>query len=436
MDKLTFVNLALRMSSFNQNRKYLTPIFLIMILAISGFGIYISHSNRNSASPNSTTYVGVAFGGNTTAEAKLLIDRVKSYTNLFVLDSGRNPISQNQSSIEEICDYAVSNGLNVIINLGIRDVRDASRFWFWQHHLNNTQLWTVRWGSKFLGIYYDDEPGGIQLDGNWSDWFRNYGQTFLQRNFTTANDLNQIYLNMVAAMTNGTSPQNYDLESKFFVQDLLQRDGGLNALKADGITTFTSDYCLYWFDYLGGYNVLFTQLGWNCSVSEQIALVKGAARLQNKTWGAILTWKYDSTPYLDTEDQIYNQMLFSYEAGAKYIVIFNYPYDGNDYGAMRDEQFIALQRFWNDVHGKKFANLSDPEVALVLPKNYGWGMRFPNDTIWGFWPTDNKTQQIAMDTSKLLAEYSVSLDIVYDDPAYPVTNAGYQFVYYWNSTFT
>ena len=27
-----------------------------------------------------------------------------------------------------------------------------------------------------------------------------------------------------------------------------------------------------------------------------------------------------------------------------------------------------------------------------------------------------------------------ALDIVYDDPAYPVTKGGYQHVYYWNQT--
>jgi len=32
-------------------------------------------------------FFGVSFGGNTTSEAKLLIDRVKSYTNLFVINS-------------------------------------------------------------------------------------------------------------------------------------------------------------------------------------------------------------------------------------------------------------------------------------------------------------------------------------------------------------
>ena len=38
---------------------------------------------------------------------------------------------------------------------------------------------------------------------------------------------------------------------------------------------------------------MFAELGWNNSVAEQIALVKGAARLQDKEWGAMITWKYD-----------------------------------------------------------------------------------------------------------------------------------------------
>ena len=41
----------------------------------------------------------------------------------------------------------------------------------------------------------------------------------------------------------------------------------------------------------------------------------------------MITWKYNETPYLDSGDEIYNQMLTSYEAGAKYIAIFDYPYD-------------------------------------------------------------------------------------------------------------
>ena len=181
---------------------------------------------------------------------------------------------------------------------------------------------------------------------------------------------------------------------------------------------------------------MFAELGWNCSVAEQIALVKGAARMQNKEWGAMITWKYNDEPYyLDSGSQIYDQMLTSYEAGAKYIAVFNYPYDnGSLYGALTNDQLIAMQSFWNDIHNKQFPDLSGPDAVLVLPQNYGWGMRNPNDTIWGFWLTDGKTLQIAEATSALLSQYRVSLDIVYADPQYPVTNMGYQHIYYWNQT--
>jgi hypothetical protein len=103
---------------------------------------------------------------------------------------------------------------------------------------------------------------------------------------------------------------------------------------------------------------------------------------------------------------------------------------------MTNEQFLALQRFWNDITQEKYVDRSAPEAALVLPQNYGWGMRNPNDTIWGFWPADSKSAQIGLAVSTLLARYGVNLDIVYEDLAYPASNGHYQNVYYWNQTFT
>ncbi len=442
------------MSSLKRARKYVIPAFLIVILAVS-VGAYTSYSigSQPKANPNSV-YVGVAFGGNTTEEAKVLIDKVKGYTNLFILDSGRNAITQNETAVDEICDYAVANGLSVIVNVGIQQSFDASRYWFWNQSLKVTEQWKATWGNKFLGMYYNDEPGGIQLDGNWTEWFVHYnpqilkiltsnstrgnftGSADFQRYLKSIEDLNQIYNKMIGYMNNGTSPPNYNLEANFFVNDIIKNDEGFDTLKTDGVTTFTSDYGLYWFDYLGGYNVMFTELGWNCSVAEQIALVKGAARMQDKQWGAMITWKYNNESYyLDSGSQIYDQMVSSYEAGAKYIAVFNYPYDnGSIYGALTNDQLIAMQSFWNDIHQKQFPDLSRPNAVLVLPQNYGWGMRNPNDTIWGFWLTDGKTLQIAEATSALLSQYRVSLDIVYADPQYPVANVGYQHVYYWNQT--
>lgn len=425
------------MSRFKRARKYFIAALLIAVLAFSilGFHLYFLGWNHVKADPGA--YVGIAFCGNTTAQAKVLIDRVKDYTNLFILDSGGNPISKDRACVEEICDYAFSNGLSIIVNLGIKDAQIPEEWnWFWQQQSLDQikQNWTERWGNKFLGAYYGDEPGGIHLDGDWEQWFEDYGEHLDTVGHPATDALNVIRSKMLDAIANGTKPKNYILETEFFVQHVIRENPGLQDLVSAGIRTYTSDYCLYWWDYMGGYDVLFAELGSNCSVAQQIASIKGAARMQDKEWGTIITWKYDKAPYLDSGEEIYNQMLTSYQAGADYIVIFNHPYEGSKWGAMTDEHFIALERFWNDITRKEFDDLSGPEAALVLPYNFGWGMRHPNDTIWGFWLTDDRTQQVATVTGKLLAQYSASLDIIYEDAAFPVANVSYKHVYYWNAT--
>ncbi len=427
------------MSGSNRLRKFWVPVFLITILVISMLAVYLSSSKTSNAKIDPNAYVGVAFGGNTTEEAEVLIDKVQSYTNLFILDVGRNPISENQSKVEEICDYAVARNLSVIVNVGIKDATNSSSWgWFWdQPSLDGIKArWTQMWGDKFLGIYYNDEPGGIQLDASWRRFYEYVGGNLSQVEFPAAQSLYDIYLKLLNYIDNGTkpTPDDYDLEANFFIQQVIMGDPGIQNLTAANITSFTSDYGLYWWDYMGAYNVMLAELGWNVSVAEQIDLVKGAARLQNKTWGTMITWKYDTEPYLDSGDQIYSQMLESYQAGAKYIAVFNYPYNGSAYGTLTDDQFNAMQRFWNDITTKSFADLSAPNAVLVLPKNFGWGLRNPNDTIWGFWTSDNRTIQVATVTSMLLSYYGTNLDIVYEDPIFPVSNVNYQHIYYWNST--
>jgi hypothetical protein len=377
--------------------------------------------------------VGIAYCGNTTAEAKLLIDRTKDYTNLFILDSGGGLISKNRTQIEEICDYAVSKNLKIIINIGT--VYADSWFWKTRPVSNITEAWQQRWGDKFLGIYYNDEPAGIQLDGNWPEWFNRYNASLNLIDHPVAKLLDEIFQKRQAQALNGTQPDNYDAEATLFVKGVVANDPGLSLLKNTTVNLFTADYCLHWFDYLGGYDTMFAELGWNSSVAQQIALVKGAARLQNKTWGTIVTWKYDQPPYLDSGQEIYNQMLTSYEAGAKYIVIFNYPILSK-YGVMKTEHFNALRNFWNDITTKKQADISQPTAVLVLPKNYGWGIRHQSDNIWGFYRPDDKAPLVTNAMNQLLGQYGATLDIVYDDPEYPVSTAGYQHIYFWNQTFS
>ncbi len=89
------------MSGFRKFRGYLIPTLLITILAVSVLATYTVYSGMNQSKGDPTAYVGVAFCGNTTQQAELLIDRVKSYTNLFVLATGRNPISTSQKVLKK-----------------------------------------------------------------------------------------------------------------------------------------------------------------------------------------------------------------------------------------------------------------------------------------------------------------------------------------------
>ena len=105
--------------------------------------------------------------------------------------------------------------------------------------------------------------------------------------------------------------------------------------------------------------------------------------MQNKTWGAIITWTYTQPPYLANGTFVYDQMLDAYLAGAKYIVIFDYPQlPGNPYGVLTEDHFNALQKMWNTAHAVKPNDNLPDDAVLVLPQNYGWGMRNANDNIF------------------------------------------------------
>jgi len=199
---------------------------------------------------------------------------------------------------------------------------------------------------------------------------------------------------------------------------------------------FTSDYALYWWDYKAGYDMMLAQLGCNNTVNQEISLVRGAANLQNKSWATILTWKYSHPPYLPSGNEMYEQLRASYEAGAKYAIVFNYAEDRTDpYGTLQDGHFQALERFWRDIVKNPFTQQGSAkaEAALVLPKDFGWGMRNQNDKIWGIWSANSTCQQIWTVLQEKLSTYGAKLDIVYEDPAHPVAGK-YNHIHYWNQT--
>ena len=130
-------------------------LVIITVIAVSSFAAiedYLPSSTHAAA--KKPFYVGVTFCGDSIADAKQLIDKVKDYTNLFVLQSG--PLMQNITATEQIGDYAINAGLNLILYYGKSG--DPSTC------VSLLNLAKARWGNHFLGLYYQDEPGGNMLD--------------------------------------------------------------------------------------------------------------------------------------------------------------------------------------------------------------------------------------------------------------------------------
>ncbi len=355
-------------------------------------------------------YFGVSFGLKTADEAKLLIDKVKGFTNFFLVNSW--DLSTNETALNEVCDYAVEAGLSFIvffdyISLSPEPVPDPFHANLWQAD------WVVnakeRWGDKYVGVYIYEEPGGKQIDTGQFDEGRHIASLF--QNVST-----------------------YSEAADVFVTELPQ-GWSFHFLQNSNISRFTSDYALYWFDYLADYSTIFVELGWNHSTPQHIGLCRGAATNQGKDWGAHITWTSYNPPYMASGPEILEEMLAAYETGAKYVVVFNFPFDPdtNPFGILRDDHFEAMRQFWDHIHQyPKDHGKIRSEAVFVLPKDYGWGMRRPDDLIWGLWPSDDLSPVIWEKMNKLVEKYGLQLDIVYDDDNFVFER--YSEVYYWNST--
>ena len=381
-------------------------LFLLIALLVSAIClpiVYVHYQIETEAS-NENFFFGVTYGLNTTSEAKLLIDKVKGYTNLFVVDSW--DITTNETALNEICEYAVDAKLNIMVYFDFV-LYAGNVSWF------HTWLDTARgrWGNNFLGIYLYDEPGGNQID---TDQWRT-GPT-AKKAMENSSDYNDAANRFVTNIPSTPSWQN---------------------VRNSCLPIFTSDYALYWFDYLAGYDTVFVELGWNQSTTQNIALGRGAANVQGKDWGAMIAWTYQNPPYLASGPQILRDMLTAYQSGAKYVIVFNYPRypETNPYGILAEEHFTAMEMFWNQIHAspRSASGKIVGQVAFVLPKNYGWGMRNPNDKIWGFWPPDDLSPLIWDNMNKLITKYGLKLDVIYDDTQFNFEEK-YSQIYFWNST--
>jgi hypothetical protein len=390
---------------------------LIALLVISAVGVpftYVSYKVWGSTG-KSDFYFGVSYGQNTTEGAKQLIDKVKSYTNFILINNW--DISTNETALNEICDYAAQANLHFMVFFDFISVQ----YYAWH------QTWLdqakQRWGDKFTGIYIYEEPGGKQIDtGQWD------GGPVVLESFQSVSSPSE------AAST--------------FLQ--LGQTQSMNALRSRGIPAFVSDYALYWYDYKAGYSSVFVELGWNVSRTQQIALCRGAADSFGRDWGAILTWTYDLPPYIADGSSILQDMYTAYDAGAKYVIVFNFPTnpDGNPYGILTEDHFEAMQQFWSYTQNlHKGTAKTTAQAAVILPQNYGGGLRRANDTVWAplnveppynvswrqSWPADTQTPIIWENFNKLSDKYGLKLDVVFDANNVNLIKR-YQTVYLWNES--
>jgi hypothetical protein len=367
---------------------------LLIILVISASITSISVYYQFNEDSKEKFFFGVTYGQNTLEEAKILIDKVKNYTNLFIINS--YPITTTNTNpliLNEICDYAAKANLHFIVYF----------FSFligpWQQEWLHTAKQT--WGEKFLGVYLRDEPGGRQIE--------------LTEPISKAS--------------------NYSDAADKFVQNI-STSFSMKLLHNKNVPVFTSDFTLYHYDYLAGFNTVFAELGWNNSRIREIALCRGAANMLKKDWGTIITWTYMQPPYIANSTEIYQDMITAYNAGAKYIIVFNYPQYplDNQYGILTDEHFSAMKQFWYYATScPRRTEKITAQVAYILPKDYGWGMRSLDDKIWGIWDADEKTQIIWENLNKIETKYGLKLDIIYNDPKYNVKKE-YYLIYHWNVT--
>jgi hypothetical protein len=359
---------------------------LFSLLLFSFFNI--NHENKFSE-----FYFGVDVAYDDLGKIKNLVDQVADYTNMIII--GSTGITYNQSKLNQTILYIENQHLSY----GVFAAAAA--------RLVSINESVASYNDNFLGVYYDDENGGRQLDLDYR------GSVFSADNYS---DAASQFINSISYRLNGEFYLN--TSSSFIVPSSFR--------------LFTSDYALYWFDYKAGYDVVLAQLGWNYSRQLNIALCRGAANMQNKDWGVIVTWTYTKPPYLESGEELFDDLVLAYENGAKYILVF----DANEnytQSILGEEHLDGMKKFWQYVKDHpRPADLLNDRVAFVLPKDYGYGFRGPNDKVWGLWESDKLASTISEDLGALLREYGSKLDVIYDDGL--ELDHTYEQYFFWNGT--
>lgn len=378
--------------------KTILAVILILLFAVP---LFWEFETVKDSEVEPDFFVGIDTAYDNVEDIEKLVDSVKGYTNLFVI--GSTGITLNRTKLDQVCQYIYGSGLYFIVYSHPPP----------NNEINQTQ-WVAdakqRWGDRFMGIYLIDESGGRQID---VDEYR-----------------------FVEEADNYTDAANKYVETldgvlKTYTEDML---------KADGLSLFTGDYALYWFDYETRFDAVLSEFGWNHSRLLNVALDRGAAEMHNKDWGVVITWTYWDAPYIESPNELYYDMLYAYLNGAKYVIVFNYSKDRPaEYGTLSNEHLEAIERFWDFVKDnprEEVINNFPSRVAYVLPKDYAWGFRGKEDKIWGLWVDEYMSTVIGTDVNYLLHADPMGLDIIYDDPKYYDNMKQYNKLIFWNGTIT
>ncbi len=377
----------------------LSVVLLTLLIVASMFSSLYPANQTKAQTTTPDVYVGIDMGFKTDVPGvKSLIDQVSNYTNFFIM--GASAISMNLTNLNATLQYAYDKGMYFMSfppTLGYSaDLINRSKAW-----INYSQ---TAWGDHLMGFMYpyEDEPGGHTLDNN--------GQ---YRPDTKINE-----------NTSLSDAENQYINSSWF------RDVN-HAKSILQYPLFTSDYSLYWFDYRGGYDGLFAEFGWNKNTQINVALCRGAATVQNKQWGVIITYQYTTPPYMESGTDLYKDLVFAYDNGAKYITVL----DTNENwtaGILTQEHFQALQQFWQYIHEnpRNYSPVTE-RVAYELPQGYAYGFRGPADNLWGVRPVDMTAFTISESVYIMLQQYENKLDIIYNE-SMPGWTLAYSNTVLWN----
>jgi hypothetical protein len=355
---------------------------------------------------NPPVYVGIDVAFDDEEAVYKIADAVKGYVNLIVL--GSLNVTTDTAKLTRVCDHLYQRDFSFIVFVAF--TVEATQPPYLPPDGPSAQFFLdgmKRWGDKLLGAYVFDEAGGKYID------------------LTTKADLPYVTNYSEAAETfvthTGYILKNY---SDYYGDPSLKR--------------YTSDYALYWYDYLTGYDVVFGEFVGNQSRQLSVALCRGAAKSLSKSWGTIITWKYDQPPFIEEPVQLFLDMVLAYRNGAKYIIVFNSPANHTattEYGILTQTHLNVIKAFWYYTKLWPPTEEFPAETAYVLPSDYGYGFRGPDDKIWGIFGPDSLSPVIWNATNSLIQKYGTRLDIVYETKTdnVPIT-LPYTKLIYWNGT--